>query len=500
MTLILHQHLNELLHYGLCKIQTHKEDILREWKQMEEDYLNMGKSSQYEMIAAINIFTDVLFNPQLDKEEIIEKINVQWKERIGHHYISQFLLALIESSVHYATKTTNRCTHKDYQAIQYVFTKIKEKLLSKQVDNPFTNDVFLKHLVCSRQIPIDWIAVVEKQGHDYSVEKWFDKAKSLYHQQAELKAETIFELTELLLKYTSHDSESDLLTIPFEDRYLLVCTKANRKVNFSSFMNHALQLLQNGKSTLSITQTEQQWKDPVLMFNDSIIRARNFNEALETITEGFVHYLPFKRSAIFSYSKVDQIGFGLSAKQFDDEAIRNITEDITNFPLMHHSIKLLRIFETSAKYLQPLYIKDAGKEIPQQYVERFKLKSLVITPIVALSNNELLGAAIVDDGEHSSFEISTDVFIALTKFGQSAGEALKKFHHSIEDYNETIHFSPREIEVLELMSEGESTTSAAHKLHLSEYTVRDYITSIMQKMKAKNRTEAVARAIRKGVI
>ena len=50
------------------------------------------------------------------------------------------------------------------------------------------------------------------------------------------------------------------------------------------------------------------------------------------------------------------------------------------------------------------------------------------------------------------------------------------------------------------MAEGESTTGAADKLHLSEYTVRDYITAIMQKMEAKNRTEAVARAIRKGVI
>ena len=50
------------------------------------------------------------------------------------------------------------------------------------------------------------------------------------------------------------------------------------------------------------------------------------------------------------------------------------------------------------------------------------------------------------------------------------------------------------------MAEGASTSEAALNLNLSEYTVRDYISSIMQKMDARNRTEAVARAIREGVI
>src|SRR5699024_4392006 len=123
-----------------------------------------------------------------------------------------------------------------------------------------------------------------------------------------------------------------------------------------------------------------------------------------------------------------------------------------------------------------------------------------VTPIFTSSSNELLGAAILDQGPNKEFTISQDIYTALTKFGQSAGEVLEKFHSSMHDLNKTVHFSPREIEVLELMAAGESTTSAADILHLSEYTVRDYITSVMQKMEARNRTEAVARAIRKGII
>lgn len=500
MSLVLNNHLDRLLQYGLNKIRENEVEIKNEWQQIKEHYLDGRKSSQHEIIKAMRIFSDSLFNPDFDKNMVLNHINLNWKEKMSNNNVSQFVLALLESSVHFACKTNTNYTQKDHQAIQYLFTKIKERILSKQLDNPFLSDNFLQHLISSKQLPIEWVAVVIKKDDYYTVERWFDQSKCLYHKNSEVKAETIFELTEVLLKFTSHKHSNDILTVPFEDKYLLICTDKDRTINFTTFMNHALQLLQSGKSSLSIIHQEQQWKDPVLMFNDSIIRARNFNDALETITEGFINYLPFKRCAIFSYSKADETGFGLAGKQFNNEEIKQIAEDITNVPLINNSLEILRLFDTSAKYLQPLYIEDARSEFPQQYVDTFKLKSLVVTPIISISSNELLGAAILDYGENNHFEISTNIYIALTKFGQSSGEALKKFHHSIQDFNKTIHFSPREIEVLKLMAEGESTSSAASILHLSEYTVRDYITSIMQKMNVKNRTEAVARAIRKGVI
>src|SRR5699024_12245521 len=60
--------------------------------------------------------------------------------------------------------------------------------------------------------------------------------------------------------------------------------------------------------------------------------------------------------------------------------------------------------------------------------------------------------------------------------------------------------SPREIEVLKLMEKGASTHEAASALHLREYTVRDYVSTIMQKLGARNRTEAVAKVIRNNII
>src|SRR5699024_4506367 len=285
-----------------------------------------------------------------------------------------------------------------------------------------------------------------------------------------------------------------LLTIPFEDKQLLLSTEIGGTVQITSFINHALQLLQSGKDALQTSRQKQQWKDAVLMFNESIIRTRTVDDALEAITEVFV------KSAIFTYSKIDELGFGLSAYHVDRSEIQSITESIGNLPLISSGLKRLATFGTNLKYLQPLYISNAKDEFPKEYVDYFQMKSIVVAPIYTSSSSELLGAAIIDQGPNRAFTLTQDVYTALLKFGQSAGEVLEKFHSSIHEMNEIIHFSPREIEVLELIAEGESTTGAADVLHLSEYTVRDYITSVMQKMKARNRTEAVARAIRKGVI
>ncbi|MGG3161927.1 LuxR C-terminal-related transcriptional regulator [Geobacillus stearothermophilus] len=60
--------------------------------------------------------------------------------------------------------------------------------------------------------------------------------------------------------------------------------------------------------------------------------------------------------------------------------------------------------------------------------------------------------------------------------------------------------SPREIEILKLLADGASTLEAACQLYLSEFTVRDYISSALRKLNAKNRTEAVAKALRLGLI
>ena len=58
----------------------------------------------------------------------------------------------------------------------------------------------------------------------------------------------------------------------------------------------------------------------------------------------------------------------------------------------------------------------------------------------------------------------------------------------------------REIEVLELVAEGLSNKAIADRLRISDQTVKFHIASIIAKLGAANRTDAVRRAVRRGVI
>lgn len=60
--------------------------------------------------------------------------------------------------------------------------------------------------------------------------------------------------------------------------------------------------------------------------------------------------------------------------------------------------------------------------------------------------------------------------------------------------------SRRELECLRLASEGNTSAEIAEKLNLSERTVEHYLTSAARKLNANTRTQAVAIALRSGIL
>ena len=60
--------------------------------------------------------------------------------------------------------------------------------------------------------------------------------------------------------------------------------------------------------------------------------------------------------------------------------------------------------------------------------------------------------------------------------------------------------TPREIDVLELISDGLGNREIAERLYLSEETVKTHIRSILAKLQARSRAHAVALGIRRGFI
>ena len=60
--------------------------------------------------------------------------------------------------------------------------------------------------------------------------------------------------------------------------------------------------------------------------------------------------------------------------------------------------------------------------------------------------------------------------------------------------------SRREEEVLQLVADGLSTPEVAAKLYISVKTVKNHLASIYQKLDSRDRTQAVLRAVRMGII
>lgn len=60
--------------------------------------------------------------------------------------------------------------------------------------------------------------------------------------------------------------------------------------------------------------------------------------------------------------------------------------------------------------------------------------------------------------------------------------------------------TPREVEVLRKVSAGNRNRDIADQLFISEETVKVHLKHIMDKLGAKDRTQAIAIAVRRGII
>jgi DNA-binding CsgD family transcriptional regulator len=62
-----------------------------------------------------------------------------------------------------------------------------------------------------------------------------------------------------------------------------------------------------------------------------------------------------------------------------------------------------------------------------------------------------------------------------------------------------LSLSPRQVECLRLAAEGKSSTEIARTLGISSRTVDQHVAEACERLKVRNRTQAVARAIQLGL-
>src|SRR5690625_7459425 len=67
------------------------------------------------------------------------------------------------------------------------------------------------------------------------------------------------------------------------------------------------------------------------------------------------------------------------------------------------------------------------------------------------------------------------------------------------EYKKPLHLlTRRECQVLQLLADGKSNRAIAEELIISEKTVKNHVSNILQKMNVNDRTQAVVKAIRNG--
>jgi len=70
----------------------------------------------------------------------------------------------------------------------------------------------------------------------------------------------------------------------------------------------------------------------------------------------------------------------------------------------------------------------------------------------------------------------------------------------LSDRTRRSSLSPRELEILEMLSRGFTNKEIGRACGISRYTVRNHINSINQKLEVCDRTEAASVAMKQGII
>jgi len=122
---------------------------------------------------------------------------------------------------------------------------------------------------------------------------------------------------------------------------------------------------------------------------------------------------------------------------------------------------------------------------------------------------QLVAAAVEIAAEYSTLaaarasDLDYDAIVIAAEGSASAPQGANRRDRiwpTAEDDAPLEPLTPREIQVLELLAEGLPNKAIAARLEISDQTVKFHVSAICGKLGAANRTDAVRRAVRGGLI
>ncbi|HBU82634.1 MAG TPA: hypothetical protein DEF35_13515 [Paenibacillus sp.] len=146
---------------------------------------------------------------------------------------------------------------------------------------------------------------------------------------------------------------------------------------------------------------------------------------------------------------------------------------------------------------RPIYLKNPKPYLRDEHIQLFQLSSIIFVPI---AHEHQLYGWVTFDQMGDSFDCTKGELELLEEVGKRIGLFLSRKEKENTAKTMAILLTERESTVLKLLAEGYDNKKIASLLFLSEYTVRDYVSSLMIKLRAKNRTQVVASAFRWGLL
>lgn len=214
-----------------------------------------------------------------------------------------------------------------------------------------------------------------------------------------------------------------------------------------------------------------------------LIRYSGRNDFINII-KGCEELLNFKRCVFYAYIP------------WSSEFKGVIGEELSKVQKTQGYVYPNQLFHTMLITKKPVYIKNPVPTVKSETIELFNLSSLIVAPICY--DQEVLGWMTLDQ-VGQEFDCTKEDLQLIEEVCNRIGLFLKNFDHNVSPSN-NIELTDRELSVLTLLADGYDNKKMGEFLHLSEHTIRDYISNLMLKLKAKNRTQVVSAGFRLGLL
>lgn len=204
------------------------------------------------------------------------------------------------------------------------------------------------------------------------------------------------------------------------------------------------------------------------------------------------------------------------------EGVRRILEFEKSFAVVAEGSDGDEAINLMEKYKPDVFLMDInmphinGVQATKRLIDKYPMARVII---LSIHDDENYVTHALKSGAQGYLlkEMDSDALIDAIKIVTEGGSYLhpkithnlvKEFRRlskaqlgNIDDieYRKPLHLlTRRECEVLQLLAEGKSNRGVAETLFISEKTVKNHVSNILQKMSVNDRTQAVVMAIRNG--